>query len=82
MFMSLMKKVFTLLWPKVEAIRKAHTPTCVTEIRAFLGMLNYYGKFLYLSTELAPLNSLLCKSIKWSWGKEQSTAFAKAKNML
>ena len=31
---------------KVEAIRDAPRPTNTTQLRAYLGMLNYYGKFL------------------------------------
>lgn len=46
-------------------------------------MLNYYAKFLpSLSTKLAPLNTLLCKSTLWMWGKKQEEAFADAKAML
>lgn len=68
---------------KVEGIRKARAPTCVTELRSFLGMLNYYAKFLPgLSTKLAPLHFLLCKSVKWSWGKKQRDAFAHAQEQL
>ena len=31
---------------KVQAIRDAPEPTNVTELKAFLGLLNYYGRFL------------------------------------
>lgn len=68
---------------KVSAIRKAPAPTSVTELRAFLGMLNYYAKFLpNLSTHLSPLHALLYKGSKWEWGKPQQEAFSKAKEML
>ena len=41
---------------KVKAIREAPSPTCVSELKAYLGLLSYYGKFLAnLSTVLAPL---------------------------
>ena len=57
---------------KVEAIKEAHTPTCVTELRPFLCMLNYYGRFLpNLSTKLAPFHALLHKKSKWNWGRVQ-----------
>lgn len=53
---------------KVKAIQDAPTPTNITELRAFLGMLNYYAKFLpNLSTELFPLYSLLHKGTQWVW---------------
>ena len=68
---------------KVQAIRQAKIPTNVTELKAFLGMLNYYGKFLEkLSTKLAPLYSLLCKNTRWKWEQEQQQAFASAKELL
>ena len=50
----------------VEAIQKAREPDNVFELQAFLGLLNYYGRFLpNLSTVLAPLNKLLCKETPW-----------------
>ena len=68
---------------KVEAIKEARTPTCVTELRAFLDMLNYYGRFLQnVSTKLAPLHALLHKKSKWNWGRDQQMAFSLAKEML
>ncbi|CAG2214143.1 unnamed protein product [Mytilus edulis] len=54
---------------KVEAIDKAPSPTNVTELKAYLGMLNYYNRFLAnLSHLLKPLHVLLQKDTKWSWG--------------
>ena len=45
---------------KLKAIIDAPTPKNITELRSFLGLLNYYGKFLpNLSTLLHPLNNLL-----------------------
>ena len=39
---------------KVEAIVNAPSPKNVTELRSFLGLVNYYGKFIKnLSTKLA-----------------------------
>ena len=68
---------------KVRAILKAPAPTNVSQLNYFLGMLNYYGKFLLsLSTCLAPLYSLLQKNTKWMWHQEQEKAFQKAKDLL
>ena len=68
---------------KVRAIQDAPHPTNVKELRAWLGLLNYYGRFLCnLSTTLAPLHVLLRKETKWQWGKDQSEAFRAAKNLL
>ena len=68
---------------KVRAIQDAPHPTNVKELRAWLGLLNYYGRLLCnLSTTLAPLHVLLRKETKWQWGKDQSEAFRAAKNLL
>ena len=68
---------------KVEAIQKARAPENVLELQAFLGLLNYYGRFLAnLSTVLAPLHNLLCKGQKWFWGSQQQRSFQRAKELL
>ena len=68
---------------KVTAISNAPSPTNVSELRSFLGMVNYYGKFLPdLATILSPLYSLLQKNKKWSWEKPQETAFRTIKELL
>ena len=47
------------------------TPRCC-RTENFLGMVNYYSKFLPdFATKLAPLYSLLHKSTPWQWGKQQ-----------
>lgn len=48
---------------KVDAIVPAPRPRSVSELKAYLGLLTYYGRFLpNLSTVLAPLYALL----KWT----------------
>ena len=65
---------------KVQAIKKAPTPQDVSQLRLFLGAVNYYCKFLpNLSDMLSPLYRLLQQGTKWSWGAEQDKAFAAAK---
>ena len=47
---------------KTEAIKKAPRPVNTTQLRSFLGMINYHGKLIQnLSTILHPLNRLLQK---------------------
>ena len=47
---------------KVKAISEAPSPLNVTELKAYLGLLNYYNCFLpNLSTLLAPMHQLLRK---------------------
>ena len=68
---------------KVKAITQAPPPSNVSELKAFLGLINYYGKFLKdLSTTLAPLYQLLQKQTQWKWKAEQEEAFEQAKNLL
>ena len=68
---------------KVEAITKAPAPKNVTELRSFLGMINYYGKFLHnLSTQLQPLHALLKHGVKWHWSQECNQAFEEVKIKL
>ena len=68
---------------KVQAIQQAPTPKNVTELKSYLGLLTYYGKFLpNLSSRLAPLHELLRKNTEWKWSHEQDDAFQKSKNLL
>ena len=68
---------------KVDAIKNAPAPRDVTQLRAFLGMMNYYHKFLpNVATILEPLHELLRKGQKWKWNQEQQEAFTKAKELL
>lgn len=48
----------------VQAIQNAPRPQDSKQLRSFLGMVTFYGKFLPdLSTALAPLNELLKKEV-------------------
>ena len=61
---------------KIEAIEAAPTPSSVTELKAYLGLLTYSGKFLpKLSTRLGPLYELLKKGIVWKWTTACDRAF-------
>lgn len=51
---------------KMEAILEANSLTNATELKSYLGLLNYYGKFLpNLATILPPLHDLLRKDRPW-----------------
>ena len=68
---------------KVRAIKEAPPPQNLSELRAFLGLINYYSKFLpNLSSQLVPLYSLLNKGQKWHWGPQQTQAFQAAQTAL
>lgn len=50
---------------KIKAVLDDPKPCNVKQLRAFLGLLNYYSKFVPNLAILAhPLNQLLCKDVK------------------
>ena len=68
---------------KVAAVKQAIPPTDTKTLRAFLGVINYYGKFMHnLAATLAPLYDLLKKEKKWQWGEKEDEAFEAAKAKL
>ena len=65
---------------KVKAIAEAPHPKNVNELQSFLGLINYYGKFIEnLASILHPLNDLLKSTTPWNWTTECSKAFRHAK---
>ena len=68
---------------KQQAMADAPTPTNLTELRSFLGLVNYYGRFISnLATRLQPLTQLLHKGESWKWTVECETAFRDIKAVL
>lgn len=68
---------------KVEAIANIKRLRDVTELRSFLGLINFYGKFVpFLADICAPLYRLLQHDVQWKWTKECETAFVKVKAKL
>jgi hypothetical protein len=68
---------------KVKAIQDAPAPINVTELKSFLGMGNFYGKFLpNLSSTIEPLHELLSKGTRWVWRSRQQEAYDTAKALL
>lgn len=65
---------------KMEAVQKLPRPSNVVELRAFLGLINCYGKFIEnLSSIVKPLNTLLKKDTKFKWTNDCERAFMLAK---
>ena len=68
---------------KLDAIVHAPAPKNVHELRSFLGLLNYYGRFIpNLSSLLHPLNHLLRHNVTWRWTEACSKAFKCAKQKI
>ncbi|XP_061717584.1 uncharacterized protein K02A2.6-like [Cydia pomonella] len=68
---------------KVRAIVNTPAPSTVSEVRAFVGMIMYYGKFIKnVSTLLTPLYNLLKTGTKFVWSASCQEAFNKVKQVL
>ncbi|XP_040164705.1 uncharacterized protein K02A2.6-like [Anopheles arabiensis] len=68
---------------KIDAILKMPAPTNVSEVRSFLGTVNYYGKFVPKMRELRyPLDALLKNDTKFVWTRECANAFNRFKDLL
>lgn len=68
---------------KVSGILNAKKPTNISELKSFLGMINYYRNFIRnASAILSPLHNLLHKNVQWLWGPEHDQAFESIKKEL
>ncbi|MFH4974310.1 hypothetical protein AB6A40_001019 [Gnathostoma spinigerum] len=68
---------------RVAAIKNLSRPRNVTEVEAFLGKVNYYGRFIAeLSDKCEPLNGLRWKGAKFKWSQDCERAFERLKSEL
>ena len=68
---------------KIEAVINAPVPENVTQLRAFLGLVNYYSHFLpNMASVLHPLYQLLKKDRKYAWTAAAQNAFDTVKEMI
>ena len=68
---------------KVAAIRNFKTPSNVTDVQRFLGMVNQLAKFVpHIATVTKPIRELLVKSNEWVWDKPQENAFNEIKQII
>ncbi|GJP80461.1 hypothetical protein CLOP_g10671, partial [Closterium sp. NIES-67] len=66
---------------KVVAVQNWPVPQDVGQIRSFLGLANYFRRFLEnYSTVVAPLTALTRKGTAWEWTRQCQEAFDKVKN--
>ncbi len=53
---------------KTDAIKAWPVPTCVNEVQQFMGLANYYRKFIFKFSEIVqPLTSLTRKNVLFAW---------------
>jgi len=68
---------------KVDRVLSWPKPKNVKDIRKFLGLANYYRRFIKNFAQVArPMNALMKKDVKWQWGQEQQKAFDKLKKIF
>lgn len=66
---------------KVEGVKNWPTPTKVKHIQAFLGLANFYRRFIKDFAKIVkPLTMLTGKEVPWTWEQEQETAFNNLKD--
>jgi len=68
---------------KVERVLNWLAPRNIKEVQKFLGLVNYYRRFIKDFAKIAtPLYILVRKKQKWKWKKEQEEVFRKLKAMF
>jgi hypothetical protein len=65
----------------MKAIVSAPQLKNVVQLQSFIGLVNYYSKFIpHLNQKLRVFYDLVKKDAKWNWTKECSAAFEYCKN--
>ena len=68
---------------KVAAITSMRPPECKSEVKSFLGMVNYLQKFIpRLSEHTKLLRGLEKKGVHFTWGDEYQESFEKIKTLV
>ena len=68
---------------KVKAILEAPKPTNIKQVQSFIGLCNFYNRFIRnFSEELAPLYQLLKKNTKFHWDEKQNACFNRIKSLF
>lgn len=68
---------------EIEAVLKAPKLENVSQLRSYLGLVNYYHKFLpNLASVLFPLNALLQTGAKWHCSEKCEKAFVETKRQI
>ena len=68
---------------KTAAVESWPTPTDISQVRSFLGLANYFRKFIKdYSLMTLPLTHLLRKDVPWHWSDNCEAAFHQVKHAL
>ena len=68
---------------KVKAVQEWRTPRNLRQVRSFVGLVNYYRRFIRNYADLAiPLYDLRKKKTRFHWGEAEQKSFEKLKMAL
>ena len=68
---------------KIAPILNMPEPKTVSELRSFLGAINFYGKYIKNMRDIRfPLDNLLKSNSKWQWSRDCQISFDKFKQIL
>ena len=68
---------------KVKGVLEWLTLKCVKDMQKFLGLANYYQRFIEgFVTVARPLHNMVKKDKKWEWMERQEKAFKKLKEQF
>jgi len=64
---------------KIKAVIKFSVPKCVKDIQSFLGLIDYFRKFICQYSIARPLTNLLRNNAEFGFGKDEEQAFQNLK---
>ena len=65
---------------KIKEVLEWPTPKCVKDVQKFLGLVNYYCRFIEDFASIArPLHDMVKKDKKWDWTEKQEKVFKELK---
>lgn len=68
---------------KIDSISKAPPPTNAKELRSFLGLVNFYERFIpHLHSVCADLHTLTAKNSRWKWSDKENMTFQRTKELI
>jgi len=68
---------------KIEAVKNFKVPENLKEVRSFLGLVNYYHRFVpNMATIAEPLYALMKKNVHYKWSEQCQKAFEQIKEIL
>ena len=66
----------------INAIQDFPTPTSITDVRSWYGLVNQVSNYAQLRDHMAPFRSLMSPKTKFCWNEELDRAFEKSKKKI